>query len=516
MISTVPPQAESETEGICLTSGKLLARNTVINFLGRVAPLIVAVFALPILIKSLGTERFGLLTLIWVVIGYFSIFDLGLGRALTKFVSEKLGKKEEDGISPLVWTGLLLMVILGLAGAAVVAWLAPWLVQDVLRVPAHLHLEALRSFYLLALSIPIVISTSGLIGILESQQRFGRLNAVRIMIGVYMYASPLCVLPFSNSLVPMVAVLAVGRVLSWAVYFFVCLKTMPSLRQGFVFRSAEVKPLLSFGGWITISNIVDPVMVYLDRFLLASMVSISVVAYYTTPHEVVTKLLMFPAALVGVFFPAFSFSAEQDPRRTELLFERALKSVLLILFPAILLFVLFAPEILELWLGQEFAQNSAPVWRWLTIGVLINGLAYIPAILIQALGKPDLTGKLHLMELPVYLIVAWWMIGAYGIAGAALAWVARASIDLILMCAISRKLFINISPVLQRVVGFSVVGISLMVLAMLPSSLIARVILFSLILLAFAITVWRIILSPHERALAKNYLKTGHLLKAGY
>jgi len=76
-------------------SGKLLARNTLLNFIGQILPLIVGVVTIPFVIQGLGTERFGLLSLAWVVLGYFAIFDLGLGRATTKFVAEALGRGDE-------------------------------------------------------------------------------------------------------------------------------------------------------------------------------------------------------------------------------------------------------------------------------------------------------------------------------------------------------------------------------------------------------------------------------------
>ncbi|MEW5961224.1 MAG: oligosaccharide flippase family protein, partial [Chloroflexota bacterium] len=109
------------------TSGGLLARNTLYNLIGQGAPMLVALFAIPLLINGLGTERFGVLTLAWMVIGYFSLFDLGLGRALTKMVAEKLGAGREQEIPALVWTALFLMVLLGLVGTLVVSLLSPWL-----------------------------------------------------------------------------------------------------------------------------------------------------------------------------------------------------------------------------------------------------------------------------------------------------------------------------------------------------------------------------------------------------
>src|SRR5712664_4951417 len=110
-----------------LTSGRLLARNTIWNLIGSGAPMIVAVVCIPILIRGLGTDRFGVLTLAWALIGYASLFDLGLGRALTQLVAKKLGAGEEREIPSLAWASLLLMLFLGLAGTAVVVLASPWL-----------------------------------------------------------------------------------------------------------------------------------------------------------------------------------------------------------------------------------------------------------------------------------------------------------------------------------------------------------------------------------------------------
>src|SRR5712664_3545251 len=124
--------AETSTK-VHLTSGRLLARNTVWNLIGNGAPLIVAVFSIPILIHGLGKDRFGVLTLAWALIGYASLFDIGLGRALTQLVAKKLGSGEDHEIPALVWTSLLLMALLGVLGAGVVGLLSPLLVHRVLN-----------------------------------------------------------------------------------------------------------------------------------------------------------------------------------------------------------------------------------------------------------------------------------------------------------------------------------------------------------------------------------------------
>ena len=71
-------------------AGSVIARNTLYNVAGQFLPLLVGLASVPIIVRSLGAQRFGLLGLVWAVLGYFSSFDLGLGRATTKFMVEAL------------------------------------------------------------------------------------------------------------------------------------------------------------------------------------------------------------------------------------------------------------------------------------------------------------------------------------------------------------------------------------------------------------------------------------------
>ena len=134
-----------------------IGRGIVWSLLGQGVPMAVAVLTIPLLVHRLGPDRFGLLTLAWVVIGYFSLFDLGIGRSLTKVVAEKRGSGQQGEIPVMIWTALLLMLLLGLVGSLTLWVLSPWLLQDALNIPVALRHEALRSLYALALSIPVVI-----------------------------------------------------------------------------------------------------------------------------------------------------------------------------------------------------------------------------------------------------------------------------------------------------------------------------------------------------------------------
>ncbi|MCG8060811.1 MAG: flippase, partial [Candidatus Thiodiazotropha endolucinida] len=74
-----------------LTRGGRLAKNVVWNLLSIIVPFLVAIITIPILIDGIGKDRFGLLAISWMFVGYFSLFDFGLGRALTVLVAKCLG-----------------------------------------------------------------------------------------------------------------------------------------------------------------------------------------------------------------------------------------------------------------------------------------------------------------------------------------------------------------------------------------------------------------------------------------
>jgi O-antigen/teichoic acid export membrane protein len=486
-----------------LTSGRLLARNTIWNLLGSGAPMIVAVFCIPILIRGLGTDRFGVLTLAWALIGYASLFDLGLGRALTQLVAKKLGAGEEREIPALAWTSLLLMLLLGFAGTACILLISPWLAGRWLNVPAALQQETLLAFRLLGLSLPFVVTTAGLRGFLEAHQRFGLINALRIPMGVFTFVGPLLVLPFSKSLVPVVATLVVGRIAAWAAHLLLCLWVLPELGQSVAWERSAASPLLRFGGWMMVTNVVSPLLVTLDRFLIGALVSVTAVAYYATPFEVVIKFLLVPGALMGVMFPAFSASFAQDHERTAILFRRCAKSLFLVLFPIMLCTVALAQDGLKLWLGAEFAQHSFRVLQILAVGVFINSLAYVPFTFLQGVGRPDLTATLHLIELPLYLGLLWWLIRTRGIEGAAMAWSTRVAIDAMLLFILSKRFLPGKTPMRLETTLLPAMALGILVLAALVQGPIVKGLFLLGTILCFALVTWFRILTPEERTLAQ-------------
>ncbi len=431
MTEPLAPQGGTPPPAAGLTRGGLLARNAIWSLLGQVVPMLAAAVAIPVLLHGLGNEAFGVLTLSWTLIGYFTLFDLGLGRALTRLVAERLGSGETGDLPTLVGTSVVMLAGFGVAGGGLLALLTPWLVGTVLHVPAILAYETRITFYLLAGSLPAVLVTAGLGGVLAAYQRFRAMNLIRIPMSILSFVLPMLVLPLTSRLSVIVGTIVVVRFVGAVAHLVVCRSAMPGLQREFRWTPRHAGPLLLSGGWLAVVNVMVPLFASADRLVVGALTSVAVVAYYATPQELATKLWILPGTLVSVLFPALAANRTVDPERVRTLFLRGLTQVYIVLFPVTLVLVVLGADILRLWLGAGFEREGQAALRYLTVGALCTGLSFIPSALIQAVGQPRRVGLLLLAEVPFFAVLLVWGVRAEGITGAALAWCIRALVDLV-------------------------------------------------------------------------------------
>lgn len=493
------------------TRGSLLARNVVLNLLGSALPALAALVAVPILIRTLGDVRFSVLVLAWTTLGYFSLFDLGIGRAVTHAVADRMGSDREHEIGTAIWTSLILLLPIGILSAALLFVVAAPL-ATVLGVPAELRGEAVTSFRLLALAIPFAALAGALRGALEAKQYFGLVNALRIPHGLITFVGPLLALPFSRSVVAAVAILAVGRALLLLAHVALTARAIPDFANtAHRWSPGIAKTLASFGGWTQVTYIVSPMMATLDRFVVGAVLGIAVVTYYAAPQELVTKMWLFTFAVLPVFFSALSNTATRDPERTAALFDKLLRFTLAVMFVPALVIVALAPDIIRVWLGPAFETQSAVVMQVMAIAVFVNCVGQGGYTLIQGLGRPDITGKFHLAELPVFAAMLWYLLPRYGIMGAALAWSIRTVGDTVLLLGTCPRLLAQTRATITRMSVWLTGASMVMVASILVDGTTSRVVFALTGTLVWLVLVWRFLLTAQERELPIAKMLTGVL-----
>ena len=411
-------------------SRSLLARNTALNLLGEVVPLAVGVMAIPPIIAGLGNARFGILSLLWVLLWYFSIFDLGLGRAVTKLVSECLGKNETGRIPRIFWTAVAAQAAISCAALLLFILLVPLLAGMLPAVPAELKRETEQSLYLLALFIPVIMVTSSCKGMLEAAQRFDVINAIKIPSNLSVFLLSWIGISLGFGLPGIIFLLLLSRALVLAAYFHYDFRVYPGLRDDLSVGASTLRSLLSFGGWSTVTTLASPVLVYAERFIIIYLLSAAALAYYAAPAEIVLRLSIIPLSISTALFPAFSHGGAADRARVAALFSRPLKYILCVVAPLTITLIAFGEELLLLWLGKDYAREGLLAAQILAAGVFFNALAYVPFTAVQGLGRPDLKARLDLFLVPLFLALSVLMVKPWGLAGAALARLVITLLDL--------------------------------------------------------------------------------------
>lgn len=416
----------------------MVVKNTIYNIGGLGLPLLVAMAAMPILIHTLGDSRFGILTLIWAVVSYFGLFDLGLGRALTQQLSIYLSSGRDDEVPQLVYAGMVMLAVLGLF-AGFLLWIgADWGASQITYAGDREEISG--SIKIMGIAMPFILLTTGLRGVLEAKGAFGLLNLIRLPMGVFTFAGPVAVVLWSkNSLVQVTFILVVGRVIACLAHGYFVLKFIPKIMRAKKVRSIVVRELLTSGGWMTVSNVVSPLMGYLDRFLIGICISTAAVAYYVTPNEMITKLWIIPSALTAVLFPKFAADLSVGREESSILFRHSVSMLFVVIFPICLFLALFSSEILSAWVGPVFSAQSSTVMQIFCFGIMVNCLAHIPFSMIQSAGQAKLTAMVHVYEFIPFAVVLYMLARQFGIVGAAVAWLARMLIDTAIMFWLSKK-----------------------------------------------------------------------------
>ncbi|WP_422849096.1 oligosaccharide flippase family protein [Acidovorax sp. M14] len=422
--------------------------NIISNVTGMVLPMLVGVLTVPGLLQRLGHEQFGVLALGWVLVGYFGFLDLGMGRALTQYLAsaDRTGTSRQEQAT-VAYAARLLLGGLSLLLALLLWVVLPWLVGFV-QMPADLQAQTRATVPLLVMAVPLTMWFSCSAGVLEARSRFGAVNSVRIPTGVGNFVAPWLVSLFTADLNGVIGSLLAVRLAGalgmawWARPEF----TNPASH----WPTEGIRRLLRFGGWMTVSNLVGPLMTYFDRFALAAWVTMTAVTHYTVPFDVISRLPMVPLAIMGVLLPLLAQVSHATNSTSAPLYATIKRTVNLLLvcwIPGMVLVAWVGPHLLEWWVGADMAAASTTIWRWLAVGVLINGLAHLPFTLLQSMGRTNIIAKIHLAELLPYCVGLWWALTHYGVVGGAVLWSLRISVDTALLFASAFRLF----PVWRRI-----------------------------------------------------------------
>ena len=412
--------------------GTGMRRNTVLLVIGALVSTVIALATVPAYLSVLGQERFGVFVIVGLVIAYFAVIDRGLNAAVQNEIA-RLGPEAADARAAVVWTAVALNAVVGVIAGGVLLVVGWILFEHVLSFSGDLRAESVDALPALAACVPFTTVLAVFQGGLLGRERFG---AVTVLDIVRMSALQLLPLGFAYWWGPELVWLALGLLAALAIsticHFAVCLRLVLAPRLWARPSRAVGTRLFHYGKWVTVTSVLSPLLDMSDRLVIATVRGASAVTTYAIPYNLASRLLIIPFSLIRVAFPRLSAIGAYDSRA---LGGRALVGLAAATAPLAVLGATFAAPFLEWWIGGDVARDAAPIAALLFAGVWINGLGYVPYILLQAQGRPDLPARLHALEFVPFLIVLAIGVKFGGPFGAAVAWCGRVLFDSALLLA---------------------------------------------------------------------------------
>lgn len=380
---------------------------------------------MPLYIAHIGADRFGIVAIVWILLEYFGFLDLGLSRASANLLAKLSRASRQQRVATLV-TSAYLNLALGVAGGLAVYFVGNLLMSRLLTLSDPLAGELSAAFPWIAGMFPLMMLMPVCQGSIESKENFVTANSIQTISYVLGQILPLLAAIFIAPTLPVVLMAAfIARLtaVSVAVGFVALTEKVNTL---WIFDRDRFKQLIAYGAWAGISAVIAPVLQFIDRLFVGSLLGATAVAHYVVPMTLVVRSQIVASALSRATFPRFSQMSRQKAID---LGESAAVSLGFLYGAMCASAIILSRPFMDLWMGPAFAVEAAPVLEVLLMGAWINGVAFIPHGMLQGQGRPDVVAKVHAFEIGPYVLLLWFLLSKFGILGAAIAWNVRVAID---------------------------------------------------------------------------------------
>ena len=215
--------------------------------------------------------------------------------------------------------------------------------------------------------------------------------------------------------------------------------TETNFKKTAAYSQKELTLLLRFGSWMTLSNLLSPIMDVLDKFVLSAKLGAVNIVFYTVPFDLFSRLFILPTAVTSVAFPKFSELWASYSSELNQLYRATLILVVLFMLCICIFMGVFSKGFLSIWIDPSFAEKAHQVSLVLMVGIYFNCVARVPFALIQSTGDSKVTAKVHVLECALYLPSMYVCISNFGMLGAAYVWVARVTFDALVLLYIANS-----------------------------------------------------------------------------
>ena len=401
-------------------------RNIIANFAGRAWSALMALAFLPLYIRFLGIESYGLIGVFVSLTALLSVFDMGLSTTLNRELARLstnngLAQEARD----LVRTFELIYWGTGILLGGGIALLAPLIARDWLSAQG-MGVQTVEQAILLiglvvALQWPNSLYSGGLMGL----QRQVLLNAIRAVAATLQSGGAVLVLWLVS---PTIIAFFLWQLLIGALHTAIVgawlWKSLPGPAAP-VFRKALLAANLRFAGGVAGITLLVTILTQTDKIVLSKMLSLEAFGYYSLAAVIAGALTYVSSPIFSALFPRFTQAiGAGNAAEVASLYHKGSQLMAALVSPVWIFMALFSEELLLLWFGDApTVAGTHLLVSLLVTGTALNALVTLPYALQLAHGWTALSFYKNVISIAIFVPLLFWLIAQYGAAGAALAWI---------------------------------------------------------------------------------------------
>ncbi len=371
---------------------------------------------LPLFIKNLGAELYGIWVISNVVLGYLNVFDFGFTQGLQKYVAEARVKKDDQELSEVVVTGVGLLLFIGLFLGGIFWVGAPSIVEFFNIQPENqliatqlLKISALFCVVMWPLRIvDVVLNASMKIKELSFLNAFKTGAQSLVLLGMVYYAADIVSIKWVTA----------GLMALCSVYGLVLLKKyVPEISwRPSCFKFHQLKRMHKFSLGMFYIAVLGLLTTQIDILIIGKYVGMVAVTSYSVVSKLYQLIQRVTGMLMAAVSPAvYNLHACADLIRIEKLVHSAVRFRMLLTAPAAYIGILIAPDFIRIWVGEEFVQYA--IWAQLLCVVpLFTGLGVANTV-SRSMGRVKEANIIYTAQILLNFSLSLWLVYLFGVGG---------------------------------------------------------------------------------------------------
>jgi O-antigen/teichoic acid export membrane protein len=398
-------------------------KNAIYNLFGWAFPVVISFITIPIIVNILGSDNYGILVLSGAIIGYFGILDINLTAGSIRYIAEYHAKGHEREVNEVFSFSFLVYIIIGIVGAILIFFSIDTVFLKILKIPPNLKDAARIVFYLAALGFLLNLIQSYLSSVPKSAHRFDIPAKIEMVFGIGLALLTVLILYMGSDIIGVSVLRIVILLMNAFLLYFVIKKLLPYLNFNFSITKETIRKITTFSGYAFLSRIASTISAYVDKLIIGSVIGSAAVTFYAVPFILVGRLINISHRLSMGLFPIASEMGSsgmlEDLRR---IYKDLSRHIFFLNIAITSILCLFSKQILQLWMGEEFAQQTYIILIFIALAYFIDSLTHLPSLVNDGLSYPQITGGFALGR-AVFSIIPM-LIGAkfYSVVGVAVAY----------------------------------------------------------------------------------------------